>query len=150
MSGPEVLSHLKRICRELDEWGARAGARRAALVLTLPAAGLAGACDDGGPPVVAMYGVMEYAAAFEDCADGVDNDYDDLVDCLDPLCDYQELCIGCDDGYDNDDNGSADCADPTCVGAEACIGSCDDGTDEDGDGLTDCDDPDCTGSPACS
>ena len=59
-----------------------------------------------------------------ECANGVDDDGDDTIDCLD-----------------------VDCADdPACQSLpEVCEG----GADEDLDGLTDCEDDDCFGDPAC-
>ncbi len=55
----------------------------------------------------------------EDCADGVDNDFDGDVDCSDSdcfgvaPCDVEALC---DDGLDNDGDGSVDCDDLDCAG----------------------------------
>jgi hypothetical protein len=74
------------------------------------------------------------------CADGLDNDCDELTDCADPSCANQSCgangrtcqadggtctCSGngappettevtCNDGIDNDCNGKPDCADPAC------------------------------------
>lgn len=62
------------------------------------------------------------------CADGVDNDLDFTVDCLDNQCDGEvgnaatgALCefgaeLTCDDGFDNDRDGVADCLDSDCNG----------------------------------
>jgi len=88
-----------------------------------------------------------------DCADGLDNDGDDLFDCEDPDCGGNDFCIEfvCDDDLDEDGDGLFDCEDPDCVTNDACIEFiCDDGLDEDGDGLFDCDDDDCTFSISCS
>jgi len=55
-----------------------------------------------------------------DCADGLDNDGDGLIDLYDPGCvaseDPQEVSpgIGCDDGIDNDRDGRTDLHDPQC------------------------------------
>ncbi|MFT4625489.1 MAG: hypothetical protein ACI8PZ_004157 [Myxococcota bacterium] len=77
----------------------------------------------------------------EDCADGVDNDGDQHVDCVDPDCAGQ--CIElCGDGADNDGDGLTDCADADCA-APTCAEDCADGVDNDADGLTDCADPAC-------
>jgi hypothetical protein len=61
----------------------------------------------------------------------------------------------CADGIDNDRDGLVDCADPDCYEAPECEGladiefNCVDGIDNDGNGLTDCDDPACARSPVC-
>lgn len=52
------------------------------------------------------------------CTDGLDNDEDGLVDCLDPGC--NNLCsednsITCNDGIDNDNDGMIDCDDDSCL-----------------------------------
>jgi FtsP/CotA-like multicopper oxidase with cupredoxin domain len=94
------------------------------------------------------------------CADGLDNDCDNLIDGADPDCSGgggdQELC---DDGIDNDGDGKIDCADKKdCNKDPACADGggggdqeiCDDGIDNDGDGKTDCaDKKDCNKDPAC-
>jgi hypothetical protein len=85
--------------------------------------------------------------SIEDCADGVDNDGDLSIDCLDSDCYYSEDCLldsegDCGDGEDADRDGLTDCDDPDC--REVCFETdCFDGLDDDVDGLTDCDDPDC-------
>ena len=63
----------------------------------------------------------------EDCANGIDDDGDFLVDCEDPTCSEDEHCKGnsdkpedpkpaekeiCDNTIDDDGNGFADCKDP--------------------------------------
>jgi len=76
------------------------------------------------------------------CADGVDNDEDDIIDCLDNDCDGG----ACKDAEDMDG---------TCIG-NICVvpnsddesGLCDDGVDNDEDTFTDCEDNDCEGD-AC-
>ncbi|MFT4625778.1 MAG: hypothetical protein ACI8PZ_004449 [Myxococcota bacterium] len=82
----------------------------------------------------------------ENCDDGLDNDQDDLVDCIDPDClgDCPELCG---DSLDNDGDAFIDCADNDCDGL--CGEQCADGRDNDNDGLTDCADPDCN-QPFCA
>src|SRR5262249_18358203 len=94
----------------------------------------------------------------ENCADGLDNDGDSLIDCADPDCVGKTgpggcLCAAaeiCNDGCDNDGDGLTDCADPDCAGQAGTCGtcqatetSCSDGCDNDGDGKTDCAGPDC-------
>tara|TARA_Y100001968_G_scaffold22481_1_gene17721 strand:- start:809 stop:1309 length:501 start_codon:yes stop_codon:yes gene_type:complete len=75
------------------------------------------------------------------CGDGIDDDGDGLIDCLDPQCLADPQCLGDDDdsgattgGDDDDQNPEFDCAN---------------GLDDNGDGLIDCDDPDCHADPAC-
>ncbi|MEN8248508.1 MAG: hypothetical protein ABFS32_06215, partial [Bacteroidota bacterium] len=59
------------------------------------------------------------AAAFaqEDCKDGVDNDGDGLIDCLDPDCTPAGIEEGChcEDGLDNDGDGYIDVFDVDCA-----------------------------------
>ena len=92
----------------------------------------------------------------EICDDGIDNDLDGLIDCLDPDCNGAPNCfegdsVTCSDGIDNDGDGATDCADADCSGIGLCGPEiCDDGFDNDGDGLVDClDIADCLGTPAC-
>ena len=52
------------------------------------------------------------------CMDGLDNDEDGLIDCLDPGC--GNLCsednsTTCNDGIDNDNDGMIDCDDDSCL-----------------------------------
>ena len=63
----------------------------------------------------------------------------------------------CDDGLDNDGDGSIDCIDTDCQGTPACTVDpenttvlCQDGIDNDGDGSIDCDDVDCQDLPVCA
>ena len=92
------------------------------------------------------------------CADGLDNDGDDLIDCLDADCDGASGCelgseLTCGDNLDNDADALTDCADPDCDGVAGCeLGeefTCGDGADNDADTLTDCADPDCDGIAGC-
>jgi len=78
----------------------------------------------------------------KDCSNGLDNDGDGLIDCLDPDCDgevgrkqtlfpqpgppplVEALCeygeeFDCDDNFDNDDNGVTDCAEYYCYNSPA-------------------------------
>jgi hypothetical protein len=63
------------------------------------------------------------------CNDQIDEDFDGLVDCLDPDC----LGIGscpdmnetdCSNGVDDDANGLEDCDDPACLFATSCLEQC--------------------------
>ena len=92
--------------------------------------------------------------ALPDCADGIDNDLDGMIDLDDHGCggadDPTEVDETgrylCDDGLDNDGDGTADyrlddsadpgCSSPTDI-TETGDGVCDDGIDNDGDGLSD-------------
>jgi len=95
---------------------------------------------------------------WQSCADGTDNDLDNLFDCADPDCngelgDYDgRICqltteTTCDDGFDNDADGLVDCKDPNCDTSGICQLTtetiCNDDQDNDADGLIDCEDTDC-------
>jgi hypothetical protein len=57
-------------------------------------------------------------AQTEECNDGIDNDGDGLIDCLDPDCQYApsiEQGCNCADGTDNDGDGKIDSFDPKCA-----------------------------------
>jgi RHS repeat-associated protein len=99
------------------------------------------------------------------CRDGLDDDGDELVDCADPDCAYDNACAAstetiCDDTTDDDGDWMVDCSDPDCAGVGVCsiwwesqcgVGDCCvDTLDNDGNGLTDCDDPRCFGRGACA
>jgi len=62
------------------------------------------------------------------CSDGIDNDHDTLLDCLDPNCFNNASCanaaveIICNDGLDNDSDGSIDCIDTDCSPTPLCNG----------------------------
>ena len=78
----------------------------------------------------------------EDCSNVEDDDFDGLVDCLDPDClgDCPEICS---DGEDNDGDFAVDCEDSDCD--SHCMEDCTDERDNDGDTLVDCQDQDCFG-----
>ena len=95
------------------------------------------------------------ASGSEICDNGVDDDLDGDIDCLDSDCGGDPACGTeiCDDGIDNDGDTLVDCADPDCATAPLCFEgddvSCSDGIDNDLDGLTDCFDPDCINTAPC-
>ena len=57
--------------------------------------------------------------------------------------------MNCSDGLDNNFDGLVDCADSACSSDPFCQEQCLDGIDNDFDGLVDCDDPDCGQTPLC-
>lgn len=85
----------------------------------------------------------------EFCGDGFDNDCDGLVDCADPVCQSEEICVPptptptpcgsetCFNLVDDDCDGLADMDDPECL----CAWGGASRVDRDGDGF--CDDVDC-------
>jgi hypothetical protein len=83
-------------------------------------------------------------ATGERCTNGIDDDLDGLIDCVDTDCDGRCQVEICDDLRDNDGNGLVDCADPGCT--SQCPEICTDEADNDGDGDVDCDDLDCDGA----
>ena len=109
----------------------------------------------GGPP-------LGYEADDLACEDGVDNDQDGLVDCMDVDCRVASTRCGervpvyphyeaenapavCHDLVDNDDDGLFDCGDrscsdvpETCCRVEFSDRLCSDGIDNDSNGYTDC------------
>jgi hypothetical protein len=92
-----------------------------------------------------------------DCADGLDDDGDTRIDCLDADCAARAECLpdeaDCGDGVDNDGDGATDCDDLDCYLDPDCLRfetDCSDGVDEDADGATDCDDDDCAEYPECA
>jgi hypothetical protein len=58
-----------------------------------------------------------------ECADGLDNDADTLMDCADPDCDAAPECheFACGDEEDNDGDTLIDCADPDCTLSVDCL-----------------------------
>ena len=73
----------------------------------------------------------------EDCIDGIDNDFDDLIDCEDPDCD--ENCMDPEEPVDPVPPPGDDDDDEMPIEPE----DCSDGIDNDGDGFIDCADQDC-------
>jgi len=98
------------------------------------------------------------------CDDGLNNDFEDGIDCEDIDCVNDPACLTspeeiCDQTGDEDNDGDADCADEDCdaltgPSGETCEPNgetlCDDSYDNDGDNLTDCaEDPNCSTEPEC-
>jgi len=112
-------------------------------------------CSDDGtltvpvPPVTVL-------RPLPSCTNGLDDDGDGKIDCLDEDCCLFALCpsrtneaandkLCCANGLDDDRDGLVDAADPQCF-FEPEI--CDDGIDNDLDGFVDCWDPDCCNDTA--
>ena len=86
-------------------------------------------CNDADPNI--------HPNALESCADGIDNNCNNQIDCADLVCDgfacpNNGTCNGttcmasmeiCSDGVDNNTNGLIDCADPDCVIGMMCTDS---------------------------
>ncbi len=95
----------------------------------------------------------------ENCANSIDDDGDDKIDCDDTDCATRPECTNptqeynCGDGIDNDGDGARDCADSDCFSNSACAAAveqiCGDARDNDNDGWADCFDSDCTHAPEC-
>ena len=84
----------------------------------------------------------------EDCDDTDTSLGSNLVDTdCDGTIDVFEICG---DGIDNDYNGLMDCEDAQCFSDPTCFETCADGIDNDVDGLTDCDDDECWGTGSCT
>jgi hypothetical protein len=64
------------------------------------------------------------AGTQEQCADGVDNDCNGLVDCADAACARASRCLPevCDNHVDDNENGATDCDDTSCAWSTACGG----------------------------
>jgi hypothetical protein len=66
---------------------------------------------------------------------------------------FSGMELYCDDEIDNDNDEVTDCLDDDCDGVDSCEYAaeltCDDTIDNDGDGDTDCDDDNCAADPAC-
>jgi hypothetical protein len=72
--------------------------------------------------------------------------YDIDVSCAAPTTE-----VACADGVDDDGDGSVDCMDSDCAADPACVETdCADGMDDDGDGAVDCADTDCAADAACT
>jgi hypothetical protein len=90
----------------------------------------------------------------EVCNNGIDDDGDGAIDCLDSNCATATVCNPaelCTNGLDDDNDGAVDCADGDCATDPGCITEvCVGGVDDDGDGDTDCADTECFSDPACT
>ncbi len=86
-----------------------------------------------------------------ECGNGVDDDRDFFVDCLDEDCVGGAVCteFDCANDVDDDQDFARDCRDTDCDFDPACPETCDDGVDNDGDFLVDCQDGGCSGTDAC-
>lgn len=74
------------------------------------------------------------------CQDSVDNDSDELTDCLDPDCFADPSCGGGE--WCNIESAQFAGQEGDCGGDDG-VNKCQDGLDNDSDGLFDCSDPDC-------
>ena len=113
--------------------------------------------SNGSPASVMVDGQSyEDTPTYEtDCSDGVDNDGDGYIDCIDFDCNGDPACPteDCSNGTDDDGDGYIDCDDFDCSSDPACSGGseiCDDMVDNDSDYELDCADADCAGDPACA
>jgi hypothetical protein len=130
-----------------------------ALLCILAGLGAAASCA-WNPPFAHRFG---YEADDDKCTNGIDDDYNGLIDCEDPSCFYRSTQCGeyvpnypvdrhientvpiCTDHIDNDENGKFDCADPNCgtiqnlcCSLEFTDAFCSDGIDNDQNGFADC------------
>jgi hypothetical protein len=177
MNPRSVLDTLRRLCEDLDAGRPiqRVTIKSLVLPIAVPAAmGLAALTLGGCPDMTPLYGgPWDSGVSSEDnCADGLDNDGDDDIDCNDMDCEDDIACMplygvatedDCNDEVDNDGDSTVDCCDTDCAEDENCLfpmcpayggpyeeENCSDCRDDmDCDGLIDCDDPDCAGDPAC-
>jgi parallel beta-helix repeat protein len=105
-------------------------------------------CNDNDPAV--NPGIVE------DCANGIDDDCDTLIDVNDSDCgtciptSNREKGKKCNDGIDNDCDGVTDGDDSDCGSGSGDAEICNDGIDNDNDGKIDCADrKDCRKDPIC-
>jgi chitodextrinase len=104
------------------------------------------------------------------CSNGLDDDGDGNIDCLDSDCSALLVCqaplpentpAACANGKDDDLDGQTDCADSGCAALQVCIPPkppvpentnplCSNGADDDKDGQIDCADSGCSGLPVCA
>jgi hypothetical protein len=104
----------------------------------------------------AAYGGCFSSPAPETCDNGVDDDGDGLVDCMDTSsCQGAPACAveTCDNVVDDNGDGLVDCMDPWCYtnptwNCPEIV--CDDLVDNDQNDLFDCEDPSCQATMACA
>ncbi|MGM0596152.1 MAG: hypothetical protein ACQES9_03860 [Myxococcota bacterium] len=110
-------------------------------------------CDDGNNSEEDLCDNNCKLILTEDCTNGLDDDNNGWIDCMDPACFGSEHCTNeiCHNGYDDDDDGLIDCQDPDCVQAGNCTINeiCDNGIDDNANGNIDCEDSSCFDHPAC-
>jgi hypothetical protein len=106
---------------------------------------------DGFDAVSAGDFTLNISPCFEECADFNDNDLDGLWDCDDPDCALDTLCIDeiCNNGIDDDGDANVDCLDAECQNSLDCQEDCTDGVDNNMDGDIDCADASCTSASEC-
>lgn len=103
------------------------------------------------------------------CSNGLDDDGDGDIDCIDTQCAVLPVCSApqpentppsCSNGIDDDQDGQIDCQDAGCAPLAICAPPptgtpentnplCTNGGDDDLDTLVDCADPDCAAVQAC-
>lgn len=144
MTGQEISSYLKQLCRDIDSGrpARRFDIQRAAAQVALPAAlgiaslGIGGCVVQDQNPINNPNVIVIEPQPVEVCNDGIDNDGDRFIDCADSDCNPSELC-------------------PAQVALYAVVMPpeqevCNDRVDNDRDGLVDCDDSDCASTSICS
>ncbi len=88
---------------------------------------------DTHPTILDFFGLNPYSEGMDgiswvnapelECDDGIDNEPDGLIDCADPDCQAEQICIeqNCSDGIDNEMDGLIDCVDPDCQTNISCL-----------------------------
>ena len=126
--------------------------------------------EECGPQFTICFVPIIHENTYQICQDSLDNDGDDLIDCLDPGCANISYCLPigentfakCTDSLDNDEDGLIDCKDPDCSHVQPCIDipilpdptentflECTDSLDNDLDGSIDCQDKGCQHFEIC-
>jgi len=106
--------------------------------------------DSGGPAYV-MRGSDEYVAGISSYVIGgcYDDAASTMADRFSDWIDAYIIPEDCANGVDDDFDALTDCGDPECDGDPACPEDCANGIDDEPDGDTDCDDADCALHPLC-